>query len=169
MDIIAGYDWHVEIAVENIIRTDPMPSNGGIVILLKVRSRRTPVAASRVLMGCLVMVGVVLAACSSTRRVSDGRTPAEQRGIAEACLSMLRSSLTNEVDIQPDDPRVPEIIRNLRPVQIEIQGTDVVIMRSGRPAEYHLSRRSGDARPWVLYVAGHGYFGHQELTRLDHD
>jgi hypothetical protein len=121
------------------------------------------------LIGCLVTVIGVLVACSSTRHVSDGRTPDEQRHIAEACLSMLHSSLTNEMDIQPDDPRVPEIIRALHPIQIEIQGTDVVIMRSGKPAEYHFSRRPSDPKPWVLYVAGQGYDGHQELIRLDHE
>ncbi len=111
----------------------------------------------------------LLVACSSARHGTDGHTPDEQRRIAEACLSMLRSSLTNEMDIQPDDPRVPETIRSLHPMAIEIQGTDVVVLRSGNPAEYHLSRRSGDPRPWVLYVAGHGYDGHRELIRLDHD
>jgi hypothetical protein len=119
--------------------------------------------------GCLVIVVGVVVACSSTRPVSDGGSPDEQRRIAEACLSMLRSSLTNEMDIQPDDPRVPEIIRALHPVEIWIQGTDVVIMRAGKPAEYHFSRRPRDPKPWVLYVAGHGYDGHQELLRLDHD
>ena len=112
-------------------------------------------------------VSVILAACSPTKHVTDGRAPEEQRHIAEACLSMLRSSLTNEMDIAVDDPRVPEIVRALQPVAIEIQGTDVVIMRSGRPAEYHLSRRPSGPKPWVLYVAGQGYDGHQELIRLD--
>ena len=114
-------------------------------------------------------LAAIVAACSSTRPVSDGRTPDEQRRIAEACLSMLHSSLTNEMDIQVDDPRLPGIIRSLHPVEIEIHGADVVIMRSGTPAEYHLSRRPTDPKPWVLYVAGHGYDGHQELIRLDHE
>ncbi len=119
--------------------------------------------------GCLATVGVILVACCSTRRVSDGRTSEEQRRIAEACLNMLRSSLTNETDIRLEDPRVPQIIRSLQPVEIQIQGTDVVIMRVGKPAEYHLSRRPSDPKPWVLYVAGQGYDGHQELIRLEHD
>jgi len=80
---------------------------------------------------------------------------------------MLRSSLTNETDIQPDDPRVPEIIRALQPIEIEVQGTDVVIMRAGKPMEYHLSHRPGETKPWVLYGAGQGYNGHQELICLD--
>ena len=45
------------------------------------------------------------------RPANDGRTPKERRQIAEACLSMLHSSLTNEVDLKPDDPRVPDVIR----------------------------------------------------------
>ena len=114
-------------------------------------------------------IAVVAGACSSTRRVSDGRTPDEQRRIAEACFSMLHSSLTNEMDIQLDDPRVPEIIRSLHPVHIELAGSDAVVMCSGKPAEYHLSCRPHDAKPWVLYVAGPGYNGHEELLRLDHD
>jgi hypothetical protein len=124
------------------------------------------------LLQTLLLVGflaVILTACSSTRRASDGRTPEEQRRIAEACFSMLHSSLTNEMDIQPDDSRLPKIIRALQPIDIQIQGTDVVITRSGRPSEYHLSRRASDPKPWVLYIAGHGYDGHQELLRLDHD
>ena len=105
---------------------------------------------------------------SSTKPITDGRTPEQQRQIAEACLSMLHSSLANEADIAVNDPRVPEVIRSLQPIQIEIQGTDVVIIRSGSPAEYHLSKRPSDARPWVLYIAGNGHEGHQELIRLDH-
>ena len=121
------------------------------------------------LVGCLVAVVEILVGCSSTKRVSDGRTRDEERRIAEACLSMLHSSLTNEMDIQPDDPRVPEIIRSLHPVHIELSGSDAVVMCSGKPAEYHLSRRPHDVKPWVMYVAGPGYNGHEELLRLDHD
>ncbi len=115
------------------------------------------------------LVAYFLVACSPAKRVDDGHTPDEQRGIAEACLSMLHSTLTNEADIRPDDPRVPEVIRALHPIHIEIAGTDVVVMRSGRPAEYHLSRRPNDPKPWVLYIAGAGSNDHQELIRLDHE
>ena len=121
-----------------------------------------------ILVGCFTFLVSLLAACSSTQRASDSHTPKQQRAIAEACLVMLRSSLTNEMDIQPDDPRVPEIARALQPIDIQIQGTDVVIMRVGKPMEYHLSHRPSDAKPWVVYGAGQGYDGHQELIRLDH-
>jgi hypothetical protein len=82
---------------------------------------------------------------------------------------MLRSSLTNEAIIQLDDTRVPQIIRSLHPVDIELDASDAVVMCSGKPAEYHLNFRPHDAKPWVLYVAGPGYNGHEELLRLDHD
>jgi hypothetical protein len=120
-------------------------------------------------MGSLIGVIGIVGACSSPQRTSDRHTLGEQRRIAEACLSMLHSSLTNETDIQPNDPRVPEIIRALKPIDIQVQGTDVVILRSGDPAEYHLSRRPHDRKPWVLYVVGTGNRGHEELLRLDHD
>lgn len=119
--------------------------------------------------GFVAAVVCIVGACTSTKRVSDGRSPDEQRRIAEACFSMLHSSLTNEMDIQPDDPRVPEVIRALKPVQIEVEQTDVVILRAGKPAEYHLSRRPHDAQSWVLYIAGPGHNGHEELLKLDHD
>ena len=129
----------------------------------------TPNRHNAVLAACLLALATAVAACSSTTHVTDGHTRPEQRQIAEACLSMLRSSLTNEADIRTDDPRVPAVIRALKPVDIQIQGTDVIISRTGRPAEYHFSRRPHDARPWVLYVAGQGYRDHEELLRLDHD
>src|SRR3954469_17459535 len=118
--------------------------------------------------GYLLAVAGLVSACVS-HRVTDGRTRHEQLQIAEACLGMLHSSLTNDVEIMPDDPRVPEIIRALKPIDIQVQGTDVVISRAGTPAEYHLCRRSHDALPWVLYVAGQGYRDHEELLRLNHD
>src|SRR5437899_2259805 len=101
----------------------------------------TPKCHRAVLAVCVVGVATVVAACSSTTHTTDGHTRNEQRQIAEACLSMLHSSLTNEADIHPDDPRVPAIIRALEPVDIQVQGTDVVISRASRPAEYHFSRR----------------------------
>jgi hypothetical protein len=128
------------------------------------RTRQLLFLANRIAVVCLFLV-----ACSSTPRVSDGHTPEEQRHIAEALLSMLHSPLTNEMDIRPDDPRIPQIIRSLQPVDIQIQLNNVVVLRHGRPTEYHLSYRRDDPRPWVLYVAGEGYDGHQVLLRLDHD
>ena len=128
-----------------------------------------PKRPNAVIAACLVAVASVVAACSSTKHVTDGHTRREQRQIAEACLSMLHSSLTNEADIRADDSRVPAVIRALKPVDIQIQGTDVIISRAGRPAEYHFSRRPHDARPWVLYVAGQGYRDHGELLSLNHD
>jgi hypothetical protein len=98
--------------------------------------------------------------------VSDGRTREERQRIAEALFAMLHSSLTNEVEIKADNPLVPEVIRALHPFDIEVMGRDAVIMCPGKPAEYHLASRSQDPKTWILYVAGPGYFGHQETMRI---
>jgi len=103
----------------------------------------------------------------STRSV-DPEVLRQRRQIAEACLSMLRSPLTNEMDIAVDDPRVPQVIRKLQPVHIELGGTDAVVMMSGSPAEYHLSRSPEDTNIWILYAAGSGTLHrHTELLRID--
>jgi hypothetical protein len=122
------------------------------------------------LVGCGMVLPVLTAAAIRLfGPVSDGRNPAERRQIAEACLSMLRSPLTNEVEIKPGDPRVPEVIRALHPIDIELAGSDAVVMCAGKPAEYHLSRESRRPKTWVLYVAGPGYLGHREILRMEHD
>ena len=115
--------------------------------------------------GLLLIVGAV----HVLRPPSDGRTPVERRQIADALLSMLRSSLTNEVDLKPDGPRIPEVIRNLHPEGFELVGGDAVVICAGKPAEYHLSRKTSEPKTWILYVAGPGYFGHQEILRFEHD
>ncbi|MBI3417262.1 MAG: hypothetical protein HY043_18380 [Verrucomicrobia bacterium] len=121
--------------------------------------------------GCAAVVVAAVAVSASRSRFGDGRSPEEHRRIAEACLSMLRSPLTNDVDIATDDPRLPEIVRGLSPIHIEIMPpTDVVIMRSTAPSEYHLSRRPSDPRTWVLYVGGNGSgHSHRELLRITID
>jgi hypothetical protein len=125
------------------------------------RSRQFLFLANCITVACLFLLG-----CSSKRSITDGRTRENQQKIAEALLSMLHSPLTNEMDIRPDDPRIPQIIRSLQPVDIQIQLNDVVVLRQGRPTEYHLSYRRDDPKPWVLYVAGQGYDDHEELLRL---
>lgn len=123
-----------------------------------------------VLIACgVILLLIALVAIFVFRPANDGRTPGERRQIADALLSMLRSSLTNEVDLKPDDPRIPMVIRGLHPVDIELVGNDAVIMCNGKPAEYHLSRRPSKAKTWVLYVAGPGYLGHREILRFEHD
>ncbi len=117
----------------------------------------------------LLIVAAIALLALKFAHVTDGHTPEEQRQIAEACLGILRSPLAKESLIRPDDPRLPQIIRVLRPTEITIEGNDVVIMRSGKPAEYHFSRRTGERNQWVLYVAGPGYLGHRELIRLNHE
>ena len=103
----------------------------------------------------------------STRSV-DPEVLRQRRQIAKACLSMLHSPLTNEMDISTDDPRVPQVIRDLRPVHIKLGVIDAVVMMSGSPAEYHLSRSPEDANTWILYAAGSGAIhSHRELLRIE--
>ena len=123
-----------------------------------------------VLIACgIVLLLVALGAVFVLWPASDGRTPAERRQIADALFSMLHSSLTNEVDLKPDDPRIPEVIRGLHPLDIELAGNDAVVMCNGKPAEYHLSRRPSEPKTWILYAAGPGYFGHREILRFEHN
>jgi len=117
----------------------------------------------------IVVLLIGVAAIVLLGPANDGRTVNERRQIAEACLSMLRSSLTNEVDLKSDDPRVPDVIRALHPVDIELAGSDAVVMCAGKPAEYHLGRRPSEPKTWILYVAGPGYLGHREVLRMEHD
>ena len=117
----------------------------------------------------LVAIGYTLL----LRPPNDGRTPAERRQIAEACLAMLHSSLTNEVDdIKPDDPRVPEVIRALHPHHIDvIPNFAVDIYRAEKPKEYFLMRLQHPTNTWVLCIAGPSVFGGggREILRIEHD
>ena len=108
------------------------------------------------------------------RPVNDGRTPAERQQIADACIAILHSSLTNEVDeIKMDDPRIPEVIRALHPHHIEVMPNFAVyIYRDEWPEEYFLMRISHPTNTWTLCVAGpHVRFGGggREILRIEHD
>jgi hypothetical protein len=105
------------------------------------------------------------------RPINDGRTPAERRQIAEACIAMLRSPLTNEIDeIKMDDPRIPEVIRALHPHHIEvIPNFAVDIYRDEWPQEYFVLRKSNT---WILYADGPSLRfggGGREIFRIEHD
>ena len=110
---------------------------------------------------------LIMPLINSCKHEQIARGTSEQRRIAEACLVMLRSSLTNESDIAVNDPRIPQVIRALHPVAINLVGSDAVVMCSGSPAEYHLSRRPSEPRTWILYAAGSAWGAeHRELLRL---
>lgn len=127
----------------------------------------------------LIAIGIVAVFIASIwiyigRPINDGRTPAERRQIAEACFAMLHSSLTNEVeDIKMDDPRIPGVIRALRPHHIEvIPNFAVDIYRAEWPQEYFLTRGPGHTNTWILCVAGPSIRfggGGREILRVQHD
>src|SRR5204863_6366775 len=127
----------------------------------------------------LIALGVVVLLIASlyiyiARPINDGRTPAERRQIADACFAMLHSSLTNEVDeIKMGDPRIPEVIRALRPHHIEvIQDFAVDIYCTEWPQEYFLTRGPGHTNTWTLCVAGPSRRfggGGREILRIERD
>mgnify|MGYP001602413012 FL=1 len=102
---------------------------------------------------------------------NDGRTLAERRQIADACFAMLHSSLTNEDDIKPNDPRIPEVIRDLHPVGVLVTSDfSVQIDFTTKPGEYFLMRLPSHTNTWVLCAAGVGIpFGPREVLRIEHD
>ena len=121
----------------------------------------------------VVVLLIVVGAIFIYRPPNDGRTPAERRQIAEACLIMVHSSLTNEVDdIKPDDPRVPEVIRALHPHYIDVlPNFGVEIYRAEKPEEYFLMRLTHPTNTWGLFIAGPSVFpgGGREIFRIEHD
>jgi len=99
---------------------------------------------------------------------SDGRTPEEHRRIAEAFLTMMRSSLTNETDIKLDDARLPDAIRELHPVMILMDTNGVNLMRTNKPENYWLHRDSDTSNTWVLTISGTD-LPYTDFLRLEHD
>ena len=120
----------------------------------------------------IVIVLIISAAIYFFQSPNDGRTPAERRQIADACFAMLHSSLTNDIDpIKPDDPRVPEVIRALHPIAIDVVADfSVQIDGNSKPPEYFLMRLPGHTNTWVLCAAGPPIrFGPREILRIEHD
>jgi hypothetical protein len=125
----------------------------------------------------LIALGVVMLLVAAlciyiARPINDGRTLAERRQIADACLAMLHSTLTNEIEaIKMDDPRIPEVIRALHPHHIEVSANFAVdIHRTEWPQEYFLTRVNSST--WILCVAGPSIRfggGGREILRMEHD
>ncbi len=118
-------------------------------------------------LGVLTFAIALLVGCKHTEPTQGS---AEERRIAEACLQVLRSPLAQESDIDPADARLPEVIRSLRPVHVEVGPGMVVItfpLRNGL-SEYHLASVSAKPGTWLLYGAGPKYQNqHQELVRFE--
>ena len=115
----------------------------------------------------LIVIGVIFI----SRPPNDGRTPAERRQIADACFAMLHSSLTNEDNIKPDDPRIPEVIRALHPIGVMVTADFAVQLDGcGKPFEYFLMRLSSQTNTWVLCAAGSPIlFGPREILRIHYN
>ncbi len=105
------------------------------------------------------------AACGqqATTRIAPG-----ERRIAEACLQVLHSSLTNEADIAPDDPRLPKVIRDLHPIEVQLMAGHVIVMIPPRDGlvEYHLSPITTSPGTWQFFAAG-PKFKNVRLPRID--
>lgn len=104
------------------------------------------------------------------KHIEPAKGSAEERRIAEACLQVLRSPLAQQADVDPSDPRLPEAIRSLRPVHVEVSAGMVVVsfpLRDGL-TEYHLAPVSTERGTWLLYGAGPKYKNqHHELLRFE--
>jgi len=118
---------------------------------------------------------VLVIAIVVSRLASRPRYPAteQDRQIAEACLRVLLTC-TNDVELLPDDPRLPTILRDLNPVSIMIMPSHEFVLladRTNTPSEFHLSRKSKDSKTWILYVVPPSppVVGHVEALRIESD
>ena len=81
----------------------------------------------------------------------------------------MQQSDANETFINPADPQVPSAIRALKPQEIILIGNArtpnprVIIIRGVRPAVYQFWLRPSCPKTWILYAAGPGYKGLEEL------
>jgi hypothetical protein len=118
---------------------------------------------------CLIVAMVAMPLLAGCKHTKADQGSSEERRIAEACLQVLHSPLANELDIDPADSRLPEVIRALHPVHVEVGAKMVVVtfpLRGGL-TEYHLAPVSTGPGTWVLYGAGPKYDnGHHELLRF---
>jgi len=109
------------------------------------------------------LLAILLAGCSRRARL------AEPVAVARACLEMTSSSLTNQINIRPDDQRLPEVIRALRPQRISItaQTATVIFPLHNGLIEYHCSPVAGATNTWQLFGAGPRFNNERrELLRM---
>jgi hypothetical protein len=128
-----------------------------------------PIKTHMIIGTCLVAATLAIPLLVSCKHPNGAHVGREERCIAEACLQVLHSSLTNESEIDPADPRLPKAIQALHPVHVEVGAGMVVVsfpLRDGL-TEYHLAPVSTSPGTWLLYCAGPKYNNkHQELLRL---
>jgi hypothetical protein len=112
-------------------------------------------------------LAVVLVA--SCKHAEPAQSSAGERRVADACLQVLRSPLAQETDIDPADARLPEVLRTLHAVHVEVGAGMVVVsfpLHDGL-TEYHLAQLTTEPGTWVFYGAGPKYKNeHRELLRF---
>ena|SRR5438105_5067031 len=118
---------------------------------------------------CLIVALVAVLLLVGCKHTEATQGNAEERRIAEACLQVLHSPLASESDIDPADSRLPEAIKSLNPIHVEVGAQMVIVtfpLRGGL-TEYHLAPVSTDTGSWLLYGAGPKYNNeHHELLRF---
>src|SRR5690242_2836714 len=98
---------------------------------------------------CVALAAALLIVGCKHTEAAQGT--AEDRRIAEACLQVLHSPVASESDIEPSDSRLPEAIKALHPVHVEVGAQMVVVtfpLRGGL-TEYHLAPVASDAGSWL--------------------
>ena len=136
------------------------------------QNRKILLVVSSVIVLFVVTIFIFLLRPPNLTPADDGRSQSERREIVEACFAMLNSSLTNEVDIKPDDKRLPEVIRALPPIGIEVtRDFSVNIYREGKPEGYFLVRnRQQSSNTWILCIAGPSVGGGgREILRVERE
>ena len=108
-----------------------------------------------ILISASILLAIIALVLFVAKRRSISRYPTTEhdRQIALACLKTLRSVSDGE-ELEPDDPRLPQILKNLHPVGITVNPDSFIIFPSGteNPREYHLSRSPKDSEMWILYI-----------------
>jgi len=128
----------------------------------------TPQTRARLLQAGYVFIVVgLLAVIWIYSRKGDGLSSAEHRQIAEGCIRILQLRSEHETSFQPDDPRLPDAILALEPKTILIAGDEVIVVRRRTPVQYVFARDPLEPKFWNLFAAGPGYWGHEQLVRIE--
>jgi len=122
-----------------------------------------------VVLSVAVLGAAILVVWRYTRPHSHGTE--YERQFAMACLQTLRAcSDGTEID-DPDDPRLPQILKDLKPTGSMVIPEYSFVLFPGAPnapLEYHLNRESEKSNEWTLYAVKRDNRGggHVEVARI---